>query len=201
MPRATPNNQPIPLSHDPPPPSSSRSSLYSAYSYYQLDSPSGAPTSDSLQVPSSPYVPPPLAPHLPWFKPRRSRTIPGNSTLQINCYKKVSDTMKQTQGWCDCVQEEREDTRRQGRRHTHVGAHIATWLWLLQRRESWLLLAAPRSRGGCGETLNELVRVRCKRRARRAGPRDLRSGSMLLPRMRHNEGSEDGRCNFRVVAS
>jgi len=65
MPRATPNNQPIPLLHDPPPPSaasSSRSSLYSAYSYYQLDSPSGSPPSDSLQVPSSPHTPPPRTP-------------------------------------------------------------------------------------------------------------------------------------------
>jgi len=62
MPRATPNNQPIPLLHDPPPPSSSRSSIYSAYSYYQLDSPSGSPPSDSLQVPSSPHTPPPRTP-------------------------------------------------------------------------------------------------------------------------------------------
>ena len=61
MPRVTPNNQPIPLLHEPPPPSSSRSSIYSAYSYYQLDSPA-SPTSDSLQVPSSPHTPPPRTP-------------------------------------------------------------------------------------------------------------------------------------------
>jgi hypothetical protein len=51
-------NQPIPLLHDPPPPPSARSSLYSAYSYYQLDSPSDLPPSDRLQVPSSPQAPP-----------------------------------------------------------------------------------------------------------------------------------------------
>ena len=62
MPRATSKNQPLPLFHDPPPPSSSRSSLYSSYSYYQLDSPSGSPTGDSLRVPSSPHTPPPRTP-------------------------------------------------------------------------------------------------------------------------------------------
>jgi len=55
---AAPNNQPIPVLHDPPPPPSARSiSLYSAYSYYQLDSPSDPSPSDSLQVPSSPHTP------------------------------------------------------------------------------------------------------------------------------------------------
>jgi hypothetical protein len=41
--------------------SSSLSSIYSAYSYYQLDSPlpSPSPTTDTLQVPPSPYAPPP----------------------------------------------------------------------------------------------------------------------------------------------
>ena len=38
--------------------SSSLSSIYSAYSYYQLDSPSPSPTTDTLQVPPSPYAPP-----------------------------------------------------------------------------------------------------------------------------------------------
>ena len=59
MPHANPNNQPMPLLHDPPTPPSARSSVYSAYSYYQLDSPSDPPPSDSLQVPSSLHTPPP----------------------------------------------------------------------------------------------------------------------------------------------
>lgn len=56
---AAPNKQPIPLLHEPPPPPSARSSLYSAYSYYQLDSPSDPLPSDSLQVPTSPHTHPP----------------------------------------------------------------------------------------------------------------------------------------------
>ncbi|KAH9963513.1 hypothetical protein BC827DRAFT_115113 [Russula dissimulans] len=58
-PRIVTNNQIVPLLHDPPRASSSPSSLYSAYSYYQLDSPSDSPTSDFLQVPASPHTPPP----------------------------------------------------------------------------------------------------------------------------------------------
>lgn len=63
-PRATTTNQlrAKPLLHNPPSTSSPRSSLYSAYSYYQLDSPSDSPTSDSLQVPASPHTPPPRTP-------------------------------------------------------------------------------------------------------------------------------------------
>ncbi|KAH9064976.1 HCP-like protein [Lactarius vividus] len=47
---------------DSPSVTSSLSSLYSAYSYYQLDSPSPSPTTDTLQVPPSPYAPPPHTP-------------------------------------------------------------------------------------------------------------------------------------------
>jgi hypothetical protein len=50
--------QVIPLLHEPPRVSSSPTSLYSKFSYYELDSPSGSPTSDSLQVPASPHTPP-----------------------------------------------------------------------------------------------------------------------------------------------
>ena len=77
-PRATTNNQPIPLSHDPPPVSSSRSSLYSAYSYYQLDSPTDSPTSDSLQVPASPHTPPPRTP-----SPLATTSAPENDSRQL----------------------------------------------------------------------------------------------------------------------
>jgi len=56
------NNQIVPLLHDPPRPSSSPSSLYSAYSYYQLDSPSDPPASGFLQVPTSPHTPPSRTP-------------------------------------------------------------------------------------------------------------------------------------------
>ncbi|KAF8261016.1 hypothetical protein EI94DRAFT_1747040 [Lactarius quietus] len=41
---------------------SSLNSIYSAYSYYQLDSPSPSPTTDTLQVPPSPHAPPPHTP-------------------------------------------------------------------------------------------------------------------------------------------
>ena len=77
MPRVTPNNQPMPLLHEPPPPSSSRSSIYSAYSYYQLDSPSGSPPSTSLQVPSSPHTPPPRTP-----SPLATTSAPKNDLRQ-----------------------------------------------------------------------------------------------------------------------
>lgn len=54
------STQPIPLLHEPPRISSSpTSSLYSKFSYYELDSPSSSPTSDSLQVPASPHTPAP----------------------------------------------------------------------------------------------------------------------------------------------
>lgn len=53
------NTQIIPLLHEPPRISSSPTSLYSKFSYYELDSPSSSPTSDSLQVPASPHTPPP----------------------------------------------------------------------------------------------------------------------------------------------
>jgi hypothetical protein len=52
------NTQIIPLLHEPPRISSSPTSLYSKFSYYELDSPSGSPASDSLQVPGSPHTPP-----------------------------------------------------------------------------------------------------------------------------------------------
>ena len=52
------SKQVVPLLHDPPRVSSSPTSLYSKFSYYELDSPSSSPTSDSLQVPASPHTPP-----------------------------------------------------------------------------------------------------------------------------------------------
>jgi hypothetical protein len=52
------STQIIPLLHEPPRVSSSPTSLYSKFSYYELDSPSSSPTSDSLQVPASPHTPP-----------------------------------------------------------------------------------------------------------------------------------------------
>ena len=52
------STQIIPLLHEPPRISSSPTSLYSKFSYYELDSPSSSPTSDSLQVPASPHTPP-----------------------------------------------------------------------------------------------------------------------------------------------
>ncbi|KAH9075588.1 hypothetical protein EDB83DRAFT_2351105 [Lactarius deliciosus] len=58
-PRATAGSH---LMGNPPSVTSSLSSLYSAYSYYQLDSPSPSPTNDTLQVPPSPYAPPPHTP-------------------------------------------------------------------------------------------------------------------------------------------
>jgi hypothetical protein len=55
------NTQIIPLLHEPPRVSSSPTSVYSKFSYYELDSPAGSPTSDTLQVPGSPHTPtPPL---------------------------------------------------------------------------------------------------------------------------------------------
>lgn len=53
------STQTIPLLHEPPRVSSSPTSLYSKFSYYELDSPSSSPTSDSLQVPASPHTPTP----------------------------------------------------------------------------------------------------------------------------------------------
>ncbi|KAN0121383.1 hypothetical protein V8E52_003279 [Russula decolorans] len=53
------STQNIPLLHEPPRVSSSPTSLYSKFSYYELDSPSSSPTSDSLQVPASPHTPTP----------------------------------------------------------------------------------------------------------------------------------------------
>ena len=63
-PRAAAGSQLAPLMRNPPSVSSSLSSLYSAYSYYQLDSPSPSPspTTDTLQVPPSPHAPPPHTP-------------------------------------------------------------------------------------------------------------------------------------------
>ncbi len=59
-PRATAGSgQPVPLLHKTPS-ASSLNSLYSTYSYYQLDSPS--PTTDTLQVPPSPQTTPPHTP-------------------------------------------------------------------------------------------------------------------------------------------
>jgi hypothetical protein len=52
------SKQVIPLLHDPPRVSSSPTSLYSKFSYYELDSPSSSPSTDSLQVPASPHTPP-----------------------------------------------------------------------------------------------------------------------------------------------
>jgi hypothetical protein len=49
-------NQLAPLLHDPPRVSSSPTSLYSMFSYYELDSPPSS-TSDSLRVPASPHMP------------------------------------------------------------------------------------------------------------------------------------------------
>ncbi len=56
-PPVTMSPQVIPLLHEPPRVSSSPVSLYSKFSYYELDSPSDSPTSDSLQVPASPHAP------------------------------------------------------------------------------------------------------------------------------------------------
>lgn len=58
----TTDNQVVPLLDGPSRGPSSPISLYSAYSYYQFDSPSDSPTSDSLQVPGSPYTPPSRSP-------------------------------------------------------------------------------------------------------------------------------------------
>ena len=52
------STQIMPLLHEPPRVSSSPTSLYSKFSYYEFDSPSSSPTSDSLQVPASPHTPP-----------------------------------------------------------------------------------------------------------------------------------------------
>ena len=53
------STQITPLLHEPPRVSSSPTSLYSKFSYYELDSPSSSPTSDSLQVPAPPHTPTP----------------------------------------------------------------------------------------------------------------------------------------------
>jgi hypothetical protein len=53
------STQITPLLHEPPRVSSSPTSLYSKFSYYELDSPASSPTSDSLQVPASPHTPTP----------------------------------------------------------------------------------------------------------------------------------------------
>ena len=51
------DKQVAPLLHAPPRVSSSPTSLYSMFSYYELDSPSSSPTSESLRVPASPHTP------------------------------------------------------------------------------------------------------------------------------------------------
>ncbi|KAH9983360.1 hypothetical protein BJV74DRAFT_777203 [Russula compacta] len=71
--RVTTDNQPVPLLDGPSRGPSSPISLYSAYSYYQLDSPSDSPTSDSLQVPASPYTPPSRSPS-PLVNPASNNT-------------------------------------------------------------------------------------------------------------------------------
>jgi hypothetical protein len=64
-PRAAAGSYLVPLTRNPPSVSSSLNSVYSVYSYYQLDSPSPSPTSDTLQVPPSPHAPPsPMNPAL-----------------------------------------------------------------------------------------------------------------------------------------
>jgi hypothetical protein len=60
--RVSTNNHLEPLLHEPPPLPSSSNSIYSIYSYYQLDSPTRSPTMDTLQVPPSPHAPPPINP-------------------------------------------------------------------------------------------------------------------------------------------
>ncbi|KAH9043587.1 hypothetical protein EDB84DRAFT_1587266 [Lactarius hengduanensis] len=57
--------------------------LYSAYSYYQLDSPSPSPTSDTLQVPPSPYAPPPHTPPPRTPSPLNSAPAPKGSPEQL----------------------------------------------------------------------------------------------------------------------
>ena len=61
-PRAAAGSHLVPLMRGPPSVSSSSNSVYSMYSYYQLDSPSPSPTSETLQVPPSPHDPPPRTP-------------------------------------------------------------------------------------------------------------------------------------------
>ena len=70
------SKQVVPLLHDPPRVSSSPTSLYSKFSYYELDSPSSSPSTDSLQVPASPHTPPqrvasPLTPDPPRNNPQQ----------------------------------------------------------------------------------------------------------------------------------
>ena len=71
------STQIIPLLHEPPRVSSSPTSLYSKFSYYELDSPASSPTSDSLQVPASPHTPTPpqrtTSPLTPDTAPRDDR--------------------------------------------------------------------------------------------------------------------------------
>ncbi|KAI9451223.1 hypothetical protein BJY52DRAFT_1298981 [Lactarius psammicola] len=84
-PRAAASSQLAPLTHNPLSVSSSLSSLYSAYSYYQLDSPSPSPspTTDTLQVPPSPHAPPPRTPPPRTPSPLNSTPAPKGNPEQL----------------------------------------------------------------------------------------------------------------------
>ena len=75
------STQIIPLLHEPPRVSSSPTSLYSKFSYYELDSPSSSPTSDSLQVPASSTPPQSLTPD-PASRNDSQQVEPADQLLQ-----------------------------------------------------------------------------------------------------------------------
>lgn len=85
-PPVTANTQIVPLLHEPPRISSSPTSLYSSFSYYELDSPSGSPASDSLQVPASPHTPPQRA---------TSPLTPGSASRDNDKQPELADQLLQ----------------------------------------------------------------------------------------------------------
>jgi hypothetical protein len=78
--------------------SSSLSSIYSAYWYYQMDSPSPSPTNDTLQIPASPlpplYAPPLLRALLHCTQPRHLKVILDSPWSLINFCKRASSTTR-----------------------------------------------------------------------------------------------------------
>ena len=150
-PRVSASSHPVPLLHEPPS-SPSNLSIYSAYSYYQLDSPSHSPTGDAVQVPLSPHAPPPhtLSPSAsPAPRNRPQQLEPADQFLQEGIQHHEANRLREA-----AIAFERSAT-------TPGGSGLGMLMWGLTLRHGW----------GCPK--NESLGFSWVRRAAEAAVGDL----------------------------
>ncbi|KAI0060897.1 HCP-like protein [Artomyces pyxidatus] len=143
--------QTITLPRDPPPIPSSPGSLYSAYSYYQLDTPQQSPTGATLQVPGSPRATPQLS-----QPPRRAPDdgMTADSYLQLGIQHHEANRLTESAAAFE------QSAKMDG------GSGVGMLMWGLTLRHGW------------GTEKNEKLAFSWLRRAAEAAVGDLEKARM-----------------------